>query len=92
MSRIPSIGEKNVLIKVLKQYKNSPCLWNSTNKKYHDKEAKFAAWEKIAKIWQQVKPKATNKDIKMKLFHMRTNYQRQQKRVSYLNIFILCTK
>ncbi|XP_047032913.1 uncharacterized protein LOC124639539 [Helicoverpa zea] len=73
--------EPAFLIKILRKYRKCPILWDTTHPEYHKRDRKMAAWDKIVQLWQKTYPNASQSDIKTKIFHMRTNYMRQRKKV-----------
>ena len=88
LRRINGGLENAMVIKVLKKYRKNPCLWDTADQFYHNKPVKTAAWESLLRIWRQLQPRATLHEVKIKIFHMRTNYTRQRRKVSVFFYFI----
>lgn len=78
------ITERDIVTKILKKYKKSPCLWDPSNKFYFNKQVRQECYESMVDLWQQLEPDGTVSTLKKKLEHFRAAYRRELKKVSSL--------
>jgi len=67
---------------VLEEYRDNPCLWEVKNEWYHNKLKKNLAYDKVLKIYQELDPLSTLKELKKKIGAMRNAFQKENKKVN----------
>ncbi|CAH2086720.1 unnamed protein product [Euphydryas editha] len=73
--------DKKALIEIIKQYKESPCLWDQTHSLYANKEARNQAYNELLDSFKHYQKDASMETMKKKFENMRTACRREYKKV-----------
>ncbi|CAB3246085.1 unnamed protein product [Arctia plantaginis] len=75
------VTEREIVTELLRQFKNSPCLWDTTHASYFNKEARKKQYQIMLNVYRQLDPFSTVETLKKKLEHYRAGYRRERKKV-----------
>ena len=62
-------------------FRDSPCLWQTTAKDYHDRTKREAAYQKLVDIMKEVEPLATKDSVIKKINNMRSSFRKELKKI-----------
>lgn len=74
--------DKNSSLKsFIAAYKEMPELWNISLKDYSNREKNKAGYEKLLKIYKNIKKDATIQDVKKKINILRSNFRKELRKI-----------
>ncbi|TMW47625.1 hypothetical protein DOY81_007303 [Sarcophaga bullata] len=62
-------------------YRTLPCLWNTRDENYNNRESRSEAWNKLVKKLQEVEPDANQDSVKRKINTFRSNFNREVRKI-----------
>ncbi|XP_036141697.1 uncharacterized protein LOC118648469 [Monomorium pharaonis] len=68
-------------------YKNEPCLYQTRNPNYHNKNLRNEALERICAIVSTVKPNITGKECSIKFYNLRNQFNTENAKVYKPNLW-----
>lgn len=61
-------------------FRDSPCLWQTTSKDYHDRSKREAAYERLVEKMKEVEPLANKESAIKKINNMRSSFRKELKK------------
>ncbi|XP_011193137.2 uncharacterized protein LOC105218947 isoform X2 [Zeugodacus cucurbitae] len=74
-------AEKKFIIEFISLYRTLPALWDLNNESYYDRKIKNKYYEVMRTKYREIMPNANILDVKKKIATLRSNYQRELKRL-----------
>lgn len=62
-------------------FRDSPCLWQTTSKDYHDRSKREAAYERLVEKMKEVEPLANKESAIKKINNMRSSFRKELKKI-----------
>ena len=62
-------------------YRILPCLWNTKDENYNNRESRSVAWNKLVQKLQEVEPDANQDSVKRKINTFRSNFNREVRKI-----------
>lgn len=62
-------------------YRTLPCLWNTKDENYNNRESRSGAWNKLVQKLQEVEPDANQDSVKRKINTFRSNFNREVRKI-----------
>lgn len=62
-------------------YRILPCLWNTKDENYNNRESRSLAWNKLVQKLQEVEPDANQDSVKRKINTFRSNFNREVRKI-----------
>lgn len=69
-----------VIEQFIEIYKSEPCLWRVKSKEYHDRDKRYAAYEKLVTKLKELEPDTTRNSVVKKINNLRSNVRKEKKK------------
>ncbi|XP_053625186.1 uncharacterized protein LOC128683507 [Plodia interpunctella] len=75
------LSEREIIVEMLRLYKEKPYLWNPTHMNYNDKKVRKKGFMELLEIYQLICEDATIDTIRKKIDYLRCGYRRERRKV-----------